>query len=70
MFDRNGDGCITKELGDSLHNLSIHIPDAEIQSMMDKSTKMATAASTCTSSTHCTKPSWKSRMEMVTRRRI
>ncbi|KAK8971108.1 Calmodulin-like protein 3 [Platanthera guangdongensis] len=37
MFDRNGDGRITKkELGDSLHNLGIHIPDAELQSMIDK----------------------------------
>ncbi|KAG0483450.1 hypothetical protein HPP92_011534 [Vanilla planifolia] len=37
MFERNGEGSITrKELGNSLRNLSIHIPDAELQSMIDK----------------------------------
>ncbi|PKA66706.1 Calmodulin-like protein 7 [Apostasia shenzhenica] len=37
MFDRNGDGRITKkELSDSLRNLGIHIPDSELQSMIDK----------------------------------
>ncbi|KAL0918000.1 hypothetical protein M5K25_013115 [Dendrobium thyrsiflorum] len=36
LFDRNGDGRITKkELSDSLHNLGIHIPDDELQSMID-----------------------------------
>ncbi|KAL0910002.1 hypothetical protein M5K25_020923 [Dendrobium thyrsiflorum] len=37
MFDRNGDGSITKkELSDSLSNLGIGIPDSELQSMIDK----------------------------------
>ncbi|XP_020595000.1 calmodulin-like protein 3 [Phalaenopsis equestris] len=37
LFDRNGDGSITKkELSDSLRNLGIHIPDTELQSMIDK----------------------------------
>ncbi|KAG0492124.1 hypothetical protein HPP92_005522 [Vanilla planifolia] len=36
MFDRNGDGSITKkELSDSLRNLGINVPDAELQSMID-----------------------------------
>ncbi|XP_024022126.1 calmodulin-like protein 3 [Morus notabilis] len=37
MFDRNGDGHITKkELGDSLENLGIFIPDKELSQMIDK----------------------------------
>lgn len=37
MFDRNGDGSITKkELKDSLRNLGIHVHDTELQSMIDK----------------------------------
>lgn len=37
MFDRNGDGKITKkELSDSLQNLGIFIPDKELVQMIDK----------------------------------
>lgn len=37
MFDRNGDGRITrKELSDSLQNLGIHIPDKDLGQMMEK----------------------------------
>ncbi|KAJ0973007.1 hypothetical protein J5N97_020966 [Dioscorea zingiberensis] len=37
MFDRNGDGRITKqELSDSLCKLGIDIPDAELAAMIDK----------------------------------
>ncbi|XP_008791779.1 calmodulin-like protein 3 [Phoenix dactylifera] len=37
MFDRNGDGRITKkELGDSLENLGIHIPEGDLESMIGK----------------------------------
>lgn len=37
MFDRNGDGRITKkELSDSLQNLGIHIPDKDLAQMMEK----------------------------------
>ncbi|XP_064938352.1 calmodulin-like protein 3 [Musa acuminata AAA Group] len=37
MFDRNGDGRITKtELSDSLENLGIYIPEAELASMIEK----------------------------------
>ncbi|KAK1319032.1 Calmodulin-like protein 3 [Acorus calamus] len=37
MFDRNGDGRITKmELSDSLENLGIYIPDKELVSMIEK----------------------------------
>ncbi|URD76496.1 calmodulin-like protein [Musa troglodytarum] len=37
MFDRNGDGSITKtELQDSLKNLGIHIPEEELASMIEK----------------------------------
>ncbi|GKV13280.1 hypothetical protein SLE2022_143690 [Rubroshorea leprosula] len=37
MFDRNGDGRITKkELNDSLENLGIFIPDLELTQMIDK----------------------------------
>ncbi|CAK9140854.1 unnamed protein product [Ilex paraguariensis] len=37
MFDRNGDGKITrKELSDSLRNLGIYIPDKELIEMIDK----------------------------------
>ncbi|KAK9756228.1 hypothetical protein RND81_01G082600 [Saponaria officinalis] len=37
MFDRNGDGKITKkELNDSLQNLGIFIPDKELTQMIDK----------------------------------
>ncbi|KDP43843.1 hypothetical protein JCGZ_20853 [Jatropha curcas] len=36
MFDRNGDGRITrKELSDSLENLGIFIPDSELTQMID-----------------------------------
>ncbi|XP_074316696.1 calmodulin-like protein 3 [Silene latifolia] len=36
MFDRNGDGKITKkELNDSLQNLGIFIPDKELTQMID-----------------------------------
>lgn len=37
MFDRNGDGLITKqELCDSLENLGIYIPEAELAAMIEK----------------------------------
>ncbi|KAL2935706.1 Calmodulin-like protein 3 [Bienertia sinuspersici] len=37
MFDRNGDGKITKrELNDSLQNLGIYIPDKELTQMIEK----------------------------------
>ncbi|CAL9203568.1 unnamed protein product [Musa hybrid cultivar] len=37
MFDRNGDGSITKnELQDSLKNLGIHIPEEELAAMIEK----------------------------------
>lgn len=37
MFDRNGDGRITKkELSDSLANLGIYIPDKDLVQMIDK----------------------------------
>ncbi|CAO2818968.1 unnamed protein product [Amaranthus hypochondriacus] len=37
MFDRNGDGKVTKkELNDSLQNLGIYIPDKELSQMIDK----------------------------------
>lgn len=37
MFDRNGDGKITKkELSDSLGNLGIYIPDNELIQMIEK----------------------------------
>ena len=37
MFDRNGDGRITKkELGDSLQNLGIYIPDKDLVQMIEK----------------------------------
>ncbi|XP_061357564.1 calmodulin-like protein 3 [Gastrolobium bilobum] len=37
MFDRNGDGRITKkELNDSLENLGIFIPDKELTAMIEK----------------------------------
>ena len=37
MFDKNGDGQITKkELGESLKNLGIYIPDDELVATMDK----------------------------------
>lgn len=37
MFDRNGDGHITKkELNDSLENLGIFIPDKELSQMIEK----------------------------------
>ena len=37
MFDRNGDGRITKkELSDSLENLGIFIPDKDLIQMIDK----------------------------------
>ncbi|KAL3531036.1 hypothetical protein ACH5RR_010358 [Cinchona calisaya] len=37
MFDRNGDGKITKkELSDSLKNLGIYIPEKEVMQMIDK----------------------------------
>ncbi|KAK4420240.1 Calmodulin-like protein 5 [Sesamum alatum] len=37
MFDRNGDGRITKkELNDSLQNMGISIPDEELSQMIDK----------------------------------
>lgn len=37
MFDRNGDGRITKkELSDSLENLGIYIPDKELAEMIEK----------------------------------
>ncbi|CAN6722963.1 unnamed protein product [Malus baccata var. baccata] len=37
MFDRNGDGRITKqELNDSLENLGIYIPDKELFNMIEK----------------------------------
>ncbi|XP_015893584.1 calmodulin-like protein 3 [Ziziphus jujuba] len=37
MFDRNGDGRITKkELKDSLENLGIYIPDKDLAQMIDK----------------------------------
>ncbi|TKY48333.1 Calmodulin protein 5 [Spatholobus suberectus] len=37
MFDRNGDGRITKkELNDSLENLGIFIPDKELAQMIEK----------------------------------
>jgi len=37
MFDRNGDGRITKkELTDSLENLGIFIPDKELSQMIEK----------------------------------
>ncbi|XP_057519640.1 calmodulin-like protein 3 [Amaranthus tricolor] len=37
MFDRNGDGKITKkELNDSLQNLGIYIPDKELSQMIEK----------------------------------
>ncbi|KAJ0051992.1 hypothetical protein Pint_03094 [Pistacia integerrima] len=37
MFDRNGDGKITKkELNDSLQNLGIFIPDGDLVQMIDK----------------------------------
>ena len=36
MFDRSGNGWITKkELGESLKNLGIHIPDKELASMIE-----------------------------------
>ena len=37
MFDKNGDGRITKkELNDSLENLGIFIPDGELTKMIEK----------------------------------
>ena len=37
MFDRNGDGKITKqELNDSLENLGIYIPDKDLVQMIEK----------------------------------
>lgn len=37
MFDRNGDGRITKkELNDSLENMGIFIPDKELEQMIEK----------------------------------
>lgn len=37
MFDRNGDGRITKkELNDSLEKMGIFIPDGELSQMIDK----------------------------------
>ncbi|XWS22237.1 hypothetical protein CRYUN_Cryun29cG0017300 [Craigia yunnanensis] len=37
MFDKNGDGRITKkELNDSLENLGIFIPDGELTQMIEK----------------------------------
>ncbi|XP_059306887.1 calmodulin-like protein 3 [Lycium ferocissimum] len=37
MFDRNGDGKITrKELSDSLQNLGIYIPEMELVQMIEK----------------------------------
>ncbi|KAF7805350.1 calmodulin-like protein 3 [Senna tora] len=37
MFDRNGDGRITKEeLSDSLENLGIFIPEDDLRQMIDK----------------------------------
>ncbi|KAL5990931.1 Calmodulin-like protein 3 [Asimina triloba] len=37
MFDRNGDGRITKrELSDSLENLGIYIPDKDLTAMIEK----------------------------------
>ena len=37
MFDKNGDGQITKkELGESLRNLGIYIPDDELDAIMGK----------------------------------
>lgn len=37
MFDRNGDGRITKkELNDSLESMGIFIPDAELTQMIEK----------------------------------
>ncbi|GMH27949.1 hypothetical protein Nepgr_029792 [Nepenthes gracilis] len=37
MFDRNGDGRITrKELSDTLKNLGIYIPDTELMQMIEK----------------------------------
>ncbi|KAG6512638.1 hypothetical protein ZIOFF_030763 [Zingiber officinale] len=37
MFDRNGDGMITKqELSDSLQNLGIYIPEAELAALIEK----------------------------------
>ncbi|KAL2506303.1 Calmodulin-like protein 3 [Abeliophyllum distichum] len=37
MFDRNGDGRITKkELNDSLENMGIFIPDTELTQMIEK----------------------------------
>ncbi|WJZ88114.1 hypothetical protein VitviT2T_007444 [Vitis vinifera] len=37
MFDRNGDGRITKtELNDSLENLGIYIPDKDLAQMIEK----------------------------------
>nr|DAD25257.1 TPA_asm: hypothetical protein HUJ06_026721 [Nelumbo nucifera] len=37
MFDRNGDGRITKkELNDSLQNLGIFIPDSDLGHMIEK----------------------------------
>lgn len=37
MFDRNGDGRITKkELHDSLDNMGIYIPDLELSQMIEK----------------------------------
>lgn len=37
MFDKNGDGQITKkELGESLKNLGIYIPEEELDATMDK----------------------------------
>lgn len=37
MFDRNGDGRITKqELNESLSNLGIYIPDKELTQMIEK----------------------------------
>ncbi|KAL6339417.1 hypothetical protein AAG906_032950 [Vitis piasezkii] len=37
MFDRNGDGRITKkELSDSLRNLGIYIPDKDLVQMIEK----------------------------------
>ncbi|KAJ8630858.1 hypothetical protein MRB53_024181 [Persea americana] len=37
MFDHNGDGQITKEeLGESLENLGIYIPDKALGAMIEK----------------------------------
>ncbi|XP_019708251.1 calmodulin-like protein 3 [Elaeis guineensis] len=37
MFDRNGDGRITKkELSDSLENLGIYIPEGDLEAMIEK----------------------------------